>query len=376
MRKVDLVQFAFVYGWLTLTAYAQSPTAENQPREIRVVVGSPERSSDKVIAVPPDTSWTGTIAFRGSNRAEEVAPGSVAESMRTVSALNGLDPTTPQPWHIVIAYDQFDEDGDNVHSGVIEELWAGPKKYRISYKSDTLNQTDFATEQGLFRLGDQRWPNRVEMQARNEVVNPFAFAATLQDVKVSSMERTFGPHVLHCIVFERSGVISAPTQYCFDRDGTELRYARGEGWFQTAYNGIGQIEGRNVARQVEVTDGGHRFLSIQVRTIEAIVHVDERELAPPADAVNLTGQRVTGVNPRPVQNVFPEWPSSIRLQHFSIALQIVIGKDGRVVSAQALSGPPEAFKAAEAAVRKWRYQPYLVLGEPAEVETKVQLTNQ
>lgn len=376
MRKVDLVQFAFVYSWLTLTAYAQSTAAENQPREIRVVVGSPEMSSDKVIAVPPDTSWTGTIAFRGSNRAEEVAPGSVAESMRTVSALNGLDSTAPQPWHIVIAYDQFDEDGDNVHSGVIEELWTGPKKYRISYKSDTLNQTDFATEQGLFRLGDQRWPNRVEMQVRNEVVNPFTFAATLQHVKVSSMERTFGSHVLHCIVFQRSGVISVPAQYCFDRDGTELRYVRGEGWYQTAYNDIAQIEGRNIARQVEVTNGGHRFLSIQVKTIEAISHVDEKELAPPADAVNLTGQRVTGVNPNPVQTVFPEWPSSIRHQHFSIALQIVIGKDGRVVSAQALSGPPEAFKAAEAAVRKWRYQPYLVLGEPAEVETKVQLNNQ
>ena len=112
--------------------------------------------------------------------------------MRIVSAQNGLDPSVPQPWHLVIAYDQFDEDGDNVHSGVVEEWWAGPKKYKISYKSDTLNQTDFATEQGLYRLGDQRWPNRVEMQARSEVVNPFAFAATLQNVKVSSIERTFG----------------------------------------------------------------------------------------------------------------------------------------------------------------------------------------
>src|SRR5205814_1823380 len=153
------------------------------------VVGAPEMSSDKVIAIPPDTSWTGSIAFRGANRAEQLAPNNVAESMQTVVALNGLDPTVSRPWHIVIAYDQFDEDGDNVHSGVLEEMWAGPKKYKISYKSDTLNQTDFATEQGLFRLGDQRWPNRVEKQVRNEVVNPFAFAATLQDVKVTTIDR-------------------------------------------------------------------------------------------------------------------------------------------------------------------------------------------
>jgi len=43
------------------------------------------------------------------------------------------------------SYDQFDEDGDNIHSGVDEEFWAGPKKYRRIYKSDNLNQTDYAT---------------------------------------------------------------------------------------------------------------------------------------------------------------------------------------------------------------------------------------
>jgi hypothetical protein len=42
-------------------------------------------------------------------------------------------------------YDQFDEDGDNVHSGIVEEYWVAAKKYRISYRSDTLNQTDYAT---------------------------------------------------------------------------------------------------------------------------------------------------------------------------------------------------------------------------------------
>lgn len=376
MRMLDLIQWAFVFGSITFTAYAQSDTGENLPREVRVVVGSSEMSSDAVLVVPADTSWTGSVAFLGSNPAKELASNSISESLRDVSALNGLDSTVPQPWHIVIAYDQFDEDGDNVHSGVVEEYWAGPKKFKISYKSDTLNQTDYATERGLFRLGDQRWPNRVEMQVRAEVVNPFSFAETLKNVTASSIERTFGSHVLHCIVFKRSGVISVPAQYCFDHNGTVLRYARGEGWFQTAYNDIEQIEGRNIARQVEVTNGGHRFLSIQVKNMETVAQIDEKELEPPAEAVNLTGQPVTGVNPAPVQTFFPEWPSSIRQQHFSIMIQIVIGKDGRVISAHAISGPPKAFKAAEEAVRKWKYQPYLVLGEPAEVETKVQLTNQ
>jgi len=39
----------------------------------------------------------------------------------------------------VVTYDQFDEDGDDVNSGVYEEFWAGPKKYRRSYKSDSFS---------------------------------------------------------------------------------------------------------------------------------------------------------------------------------------------------------------------------------------------
>ena len=43
----------------------------------------------------------------------------------------------------------------------------------------------------------------------------------------------------------------------------------------------------------------------------------------------------------------------VRNQHFSILVQIVVGKNGHVVSAHAISGPPETSKACENAVQKW-----------------------
>jgi len=55
-------------------------------------------------------------------------------------------------------------------------------------------------------------------------------------------------------------------------------------------------------------------------------------------------------------------------------VQLLIGKDGHVESAHAVSRPSKAYKAAEKATQKWIFQPYLVLGEPAEVETKVELS--
>jgi hypothetical protein len=58
-----------------------------------------------------------------------------------------------------------------------------------------------------------------------------------------------------------------------------------------------------------------------------------------------------------------------------VTIAVVVGKNGHVIEAHAIEGPPEAFKAAENGVRKWMFQPYLVMGEPEEAETKVMLSN-
>jgi hypothetical protein len=282
-----------------------------------------------------------------------------------------------RPWHIVIEYDQFDGDGDNIHSGVVDEVWAALKKYRLSYKSDNLSETDYATEQGLFRVGDQRWPNRAEDQVLAEVVDPFSYAATLQGFQIRNVERTFGLHALDCSLLERTapGAMTGPTQYCFEPNTQTLRYVRGFGWDQTTYNDLTSFQGHNAARDVVVTDGGKPYLKLHVKTIEVIEHLNEADFVPPTDASHIGEKRLSGVRPKVISTLFPEWPGSLRQQHFVVTVEIVIGKDGHVVAAHAVTGPSEAYKAAEKAVLKWVFQPHLVLGEPAELETKVELSN-
>ena len=50
------------------------------------------------------------------------------------------------------------------------------------------------------------------------------------------------------------------------------------------------------------------------------------------------------------------------------SLQAVIGKDGRIQNLRVVSGNPLLVKAAWDAVIEWRYRPYLLDGEPVEVE--------
>jgi len=54
-----------------------------------------------------------------------------------------------------------------------------------------------------------------------------------------------------------------------------------------------------------------------------------------------------------------------------VVLHAIIGRDGAILSLQLVSGHPLLAPAAIDAVRQWRYRPYTLNGEPAEVETMV-----
>ena len=54
----------------------------------------------------------------------------------------------------------------------------------------------------------------------------------------------------------------------------------------------------------------------------------------------------------------------------TVHVRFVVGKNGRVIEAEALDGPPELRKDALAAIREFRFRPVLVLDQPVEVESK------
>jgi TonB family protein len=71
--------------------------------------------------------------------------------------------------------------------------------------------------------------------------------------------------------------------------------------------------------------------------------------------------------------VEPVYPTEARRANLQgvIALDIVVGRDGSVMSMHALNGPDALVRAAMDALRWWKFEPYRVNGEPAVVETTV-----
>src|SRR5208283_2735438 len=74
-----------------------------------------------------------------------------------------------------------------------------------------------------------------------------------------------------------------------------------------------------------------------------------------------------------IHRVEPVYPADARRTNLQgvVALDIVVGRDGSVMSMHALNGPDVLVRAAMDALRWWKFEPYRVNGEAAVVETTV-----
>ena len=70
------------------------------------------------------------------------------------------------------------------------------------------------------------------------------------------------------------------------------------------------------------------------------------------------------------QPVYPAEAKAAKISG-SVVLKAVIGKDGKMQALRLLDGPKELAGSAMEAVRQWVYKPYLLNGQPTEVETTI-----
>jgi protein TonB len=74
-----------------------------------------------------------------------------------------------------------------------------------------------------------------------------------------------------------------------------------------------------------------------------------------------------------MSRVSPQYPTVARNEHLqgTVRLHAIIGKDGNIKNLKVIKGYCSLAEASVEAVRKWRYQPTLVNGQPVEVDTTV-----
>jgi protein TonB len=86
--------------------------------------------------------------------------------------------------------------------------------------------------------------------------------------------------------------------------------------------------------------------------------------------IRISGGVTKGLLIHRVEPTYPVLARSARVQG-DVVLNAVIDANGQIQNLQLVSGHPMLVPAAIAAVKQWRYKPYLLNGQPVEVETTI-----
>jgi TonB family protein len=78
---------------------------------------------------------------------------------------------------------------------------------------------------------------------------------------------------------------------------------------------------------------------------------------------------------RPTKTVQPLYPESAKSDGIqgTVVVDIVVGKTGEVERVQPISGPKEIWSASVDAVKQWKWEPFLLNGNPIRVRTKAMI---
>lgn len=316
----------------------------------------------------------------------------LARILEAAHEVNGLDGSNVSPWHMKVSYQTFDVNSQPKISGSYEELWISPKKYRRTYTSTSFSQTDFATDHGLYRSGNANWPSAVETSVRADLLQPVPADIDLREVVLEENSRSFGQAQLQCISLrpKRSNVtvhvVGQPDsevypRYCFEQNEPVLRFkSQGGGAYDTFYDNIIPFQGHYLARDVRVMNGGRPLVTLHVETIESLSAINAADFVPPSGAIGPIQGKITlsssMLHDRILKWVPPNYPESAKRAHVqgTVAVRVTVGRDGHVVAAEAVTGPSMLQQAALDSVRKWEFRPFLILGEPTEVESELEVS--
>lgn len=302
--------------------------------------------------------------------------------MMQAAKSNGLLGDGMQPWHLKVNYKEIDAQGNVTGNGLIEELWAAPNKSRISYQRGGYSQTTYWTERGGFRVGDKDGPPYFLSAVLEQFVEPIPQSSYLEHYGFDLREQTGRSLPLACLSLKPAqagsgfpGLIGHT--YCLESGTPTLRISLlAQGGNQFLRNGITTFEGRSVPTDIKVMFSGRPIALAHVETIEALKTIEETEFSAPPGAipvprrVTIAGAVAQGMR---IKSYPPEYPAAAKAAGVEglVVLRALINTTGRVVDAKPVVGPPELRKAASDAVMKWTYRPYLLSGDPVEIDTTI-----
>jgi TonB family protein len=314
------------------------------------------------------------VLFAMLPAASALAQAPDADRWSQLSAANNLDNDGKTPFHLKMTFQLYDLAGKPAEMGTVEEWWA-PQKFKRIISSPSLNEDGLSPRDNSPSVMRERY---LVDQLIDAAVHPVPKAGVGSGEKVDEQNRDFGKVALDCITLEPgrppAPFLNLPT-LCMEPKADDLRaLLKSEGNETVARNSIGKFHDTYAALELLINLAGREAITGKVTTLQSFdPNNSDVKFEPSAAAgpVRISGGVLAG---RRTSFVQPTYPDAAKLTHASgsVLLHAIIGKDGTMRELVPIASSNPIFTAAAVdSVRRWKYSPYLLNGEPTEVDTTI-----
>jgi TonB family protein len=330
--------------------------------------------------------------WQGFGQTPATPPGQMKDPRAILAAAEPYydfsDPAL-KPFHLKATYQLYDEKGKPTEQGTFEIWRVSPRVYRRTWTRGDMTFTEWYMANGKNAyVSAGGGINYFEHKLASAFLSPLPDAGELDPnkVRLDREEVKLGGAKLPCVMvipkMPQHGQLQEvplglfPT-YCFDPNVPALRVSYSFGNIAEVFDAIVRLQGRFLPKEIHLVGGDGPLLNAKVEAIDGITATDpaltpdSNAIYPKSGKVLLGAGIVAGSLVKKVQPIYPLDAKRGRVSG-TVVLGATIGRDGRIHDLRVLEAPwPSLVASAVWAVSQWQYKPYLLNGEPVEVDTTV-----
>jgi len=292
-----------------------------------------------------------------------------------------------KPWHLKASYQLYDEKGKPGEQGTYEFWWASPQVIRSTWTRPgaTYSQWHMADGAGAHQETGERI-GYFEKELGLYILSPLPLKLFMDPARFRLDRETLPVGKVKLPCFSINPPMQKPAKlqvaqygsFCFDTHLPILLLTFRFSSVTTEFHKIVEFQNKYLPRAINVFYEKRELLSATVDTIE-LMDPSDPALKPPQDTTVVKAIKkmqigagvMAGMLVRKQQPVYPEGAKSAGISG-NVLLEATIGKDGKIHDLRViLSSSSLLSDSAMEAVSHWEYKPYLLNGEPVEVETTV-----
>jgi TonB family protein len=316
-------------------------------------------------------------------------PKNPAEIFAAAAPFYDFASSTLKPWHMKVSYQLYDEKSEPTQTGVYEYWWASPDTYRSTWIRGGAEHTDWHVKGEHFYTETGASPQFFEWKLQSDLLTPLPDP---EDLDTSHMRydretQQVGGLKLPCVMIvpnmpSHGRVQTIPLgefpTFCFDPNHPVLRAYYSFAGTAVVYNKLSLVQGRYLPRELTIFDGSRRVLTASVDGINGIAQNipelnpnESAKQAPKLERVSIASGIAQGQLIKQIRPHYPQDAKDARIDG-KVVLKALIGRDGHIHELRVLEAPyPSLVAAAMWSVQQWEYKPYLLNGEPVEVDTTI-----